>query len=86
MEGYYGGRNVSSVKEWDIAPLEKRLVGWKWIFTVKYKVNGSIERYKATLVMKGFTQIYRIDYQENFTLIAKMNAIRILLSCTALLD
>lgn len=36
--------------------------------------------------MKGFTQIYRIDYQENFTLIAKMNAIRILLSCTALLD
>jgi hypothetical protein len=47
---------------------------------VKYRADGSIERYKARLVAKGFTQTYEIDYQETFALIAKINSIRVLLS------
>lgn len=61
-------------------PKEKKIVGCKLIFTVKCKVDGGTERYKARLVAKEFTQIYGIDYQETFTPVAKINSIRILLS------
>lgn len=41
---------------------EKYPVGCKWVFTVKYKANGSIEKYKARLVAEGYTQTYEVDY------------------------
>ena len=61
-------------------PLNKRTVGCKWIFSVKHRVDGSVERFKACLMAKGFTQSYGIDYQETFALVAKLNTIRVLIS------
>lgn len=67
-------------------PKEKNLVRCKWIFTVKYKVDGSVDKYKPRLVAKGFTQSYGIDYQETFAPVAKLNTIWVLLSLVVNLD
>lgn len=69
-------------KTWEIVdlPKGKKLVGYKWVFTVKYKSDGSVGRYKARLVTKGYTQSYGIDYQETFAPITKMNSVRVFIS------
>ncbi|RVW16205.1 Retrovirus-related Pol polyprotein from transposon RE1 [Vitis vinifera] len=73
---------------WEVVskPRDVILVGCKWVFTGKYKSDGSIERYKARLVAKGFTQTYGIDCHETLALIAKLNTIKVLLSPSSNLD
>ena len=67
---------------WEIVdlPRDKKIVGYKWVFTVKCKSDGNIERYTAKLVAKGFTQTFGIHYQETFVPVVKINSIRVLLS------
>ncbi|KAK9065205.1 hypothetical protein SSX86_016588 [Deinandra increscens subsp. villosa] len=50
-----------------LLPEGKKLVGCRWLFTIKYKPDVKIERYKARLVAKGYTQTYGIDYAETFS-------------------
>lgn len=49
-------------------PEGKKTVRCKWVFTLKYNPDGSINRYKAQLVVKGFTQSYGIHYFETLSL------------------
>ena len=47
---------------------------------LKYRLDGSVDRYKARLVVKGYTQTYDVDYFETFSSVARLNSIRILFS------
>ena len=73
---------------WEMGPLPvgKKLVGNHWVFTIKYHSNGSIVRYKARLVARGYTQSYDIDYNETFPPVAKLNTIRVLIAFAAMFD
>ena len=58
---------------WEIVPIpiDKSMVGLTWIYKVKQVVDGSVEKYKATFVARGFSQIKGIDSDESFAPVAR---------------
>lgn len=61
-------------------PEGRKLIDCRWIYKIKSNSDGSIERYKARLVARGFTQEYGLDYEETFSPVVKYDSIRILLA------
>lgn len=68
--------------EFTILPPGKIPIGCKWVYRIKLYANGTIERYKAGLVAKGFHQKKGVDFKETFAPFApvtKMVIVRTLL-------
>ncbi|CAM8990976.1 unnamed protein product [Rhodiola kirilowii] len=64
-------------------PPNQSVIDCKWIYRIKHKSDGTIDRYTTRLVAKGFTQVKRIDYIEIFAPVAKITSIRCLLATAA---
>jgi len=69
---------------WELVPLPKgkRPISCKRVYKIKYKVDGSLERSKARIVIRGFTQKERVDYTETFSFVVKMTTVCSLIAST----
>lgn len=63
--------------ELEFSPKGEKVVGYKWVYKIKYKVIGEIYKYKARLIAKGYTQVEGDDF---IAPVAKMTIVRCLLS------
>ena len=72
MDNELGALRRAKTWEFQDLPKGKKTIGCRWVFKVKTKSDGSLERYKARLVANGYSQEYVIDYEETFAPIARM--------------
>ena len=71
---------------WEIVdlPAGEKAIGSGWVFMVKHNADGSIERFKARIVAKGYSQRSRLDYNEIFAPTFRPATLRIIMALSAL--
>jgi hypothetical protein len=81
-------RSMNSNDVWDLVEIliGAKRVGCKWVYQMKYDSKGKIERFKARLIAKGFTQREGIDYTETFSHVSKKDSFRIVIALIAHYD
>jgi hypothetical protein len=67
-------------------PPGRNAIGNRWVYKTKLNEDGSIERYKARLVVQGFSQQQGIDYTETFAPVVKYKSLRIILAISTIMD
>jgi hypothetical protein len=80
--------SIRSHNTWKLTELPSgtKAIGCRWLFKIKKHPDGSVDRYKARLCAKGFTQKFGVDFNETFAPVAKSTSIRTMLAIAAELD
>jgi hypothetical protein len=75
-------RALLANQTWDLVPRPSgcNVVTGKWIWTIKRRVDGTLERHKARWVLREFTQCPGVDYDETFSPVVKPATVRTILS------
>jgi hypothetical protein len=78
-------QSIMKNEVWEIVPRTKKkyVVSSRWLFKIKHVADGSIEKYKARFVARGFSQKEGIDYEETFAFVDRYTLIRTMIALAA---
>lgn len=76
---------IKKNKTWELVdkPEDRKIIGVKWVFRTKLNAYCSVNKYKAILVVKGYAQIFGVDYSETFAPVSRLDTIRLVLVVAA---
>ena len=67
-------------------PSGRRVIGMKWVYKIKVDALNVLEQYKVRLVAQGFSQIARLDFNETWAPVVRIESVQVLLALAALFD
>ncbi|KAH9724151.1 hypothetical protein KPL70_007382 [Citrus sinensis] len=76
---------IEKNQTWELVdrPEHKKAIGVKWVYRTKLNPDGSVNKHKASLIFKGYAQMFGVDFFETFAPIARLDTIRMLLALAA---
>ncbi|KAI5351719.1 hypothetical protein L3X38_004610 [Prunus dulcis] len=78
-------KSIEKNQTWTLTELSAgaKRIGVKWFYKTKYNEHGKIDKYKARLVGKRYSQKYGVDYTEVFAPVARIDTIRMIIALAA---
>ncbi|XP_040955930.1 uncharacterized mitochondrial protein AtMg00820-like [Gossypium hirsutum] len=76
---------IQKNQTWELVerPANRNIIGVKWVYRAKQNADGNLNKLKAKLVVKGFSQRYGLDYMETFAPVARLDTVKLLVALVA---